>query len=241
MDSVRNSSSAIARSGSLGMTYNGQLPIPITQRNRERLDVAPVAGDGRRHRRRMEGRRRAWAARPERLRRARPAHPGATAAAGRTRRCRAGEQADIARRLDAENHALRSRACRRRGAALPRHASSPKTAGASCASSRPRAPRPRATATLCIDLENNAAAAAARRPERARRPQAHRRHRSRARAHAAPAGRLDLSPDRALERARHRRVRRAPAGVSGPHPARRLGHAGARAAPVEVRRGASRA
>ena len=48
----------------------------------------------------------------------------------------------------------------------------------------------------------------------------------------------DLPPDRALDRARHRRVRRAAARVSGPHPARRLGDAGARAAPEQVRRDA---
>ena len=42
--------------------------------------------------------------------------------------------------------------------------------------------------------------------------------------------------DRALDRARHRRVRRPPAGVPGAHPPRRLGDAGARAAPEQVRR-----
>ena len=46
-----------------------------------------------------------------------------------------------------------------------------------------------------------------------------------------------LPPDRALDRARHRRVRRPPARIPGAHPPRRLGDAGARAAPEQVRRG----
>ena len=67
------------------------------------------------------------------------------------------------------------------------------------------------------------AAAAARRPQHARRPQAHRRRRSGARTHAAPARRHDVPADRALERTRHRRVRREAARVSRPHPPRCAG------------------
>src|SRR5690606_21732395 len=80
------------------------------------------------------------------------------------------------------------------------------------------------------------AAGDSRRAGRARRPEADRGRGPDARAHAAAAGRHDIQTDRALVRARHRRVRRETGGVSRTHPARRLGGAGARVAPEQVRR-----
>ncbi|MCK7495380.1 MAG: hypothetical protein MZW92_33085 [Comamonadaceae bacterium] len=50
-----------------------------------------------------------------------------------------------------------------------------------------------------------------------------------------PARHRHVPPDRALDRARHRRIRRAAPGVPRPHPPRRLGHAGPRTAPEQVR------
>ena len=91
---------------------------------------------------------------------------------------------------------------------------SPRTGGACCASragARGEAARYRAARRRPREQR---AAAAARRPERARRPEAHRRRRSGAGTDAAPARRHDVPADRALERARHRRIRREAAGVS---------------------------
>ena len=98
----------------------------------------------------MESRRRAWAAHPG------PRHPAHPAGSGPAAATAADEQADVARRLDAENHALRSALAD--AEALRYHATE-------FAEDRRRLLRELAAARaetaryrdLCIDLEDNAA------------------------------------------------------------------------------------